>query len=90
MRNADNLFKGRIIDAKSKEDIKNAVESGKIARCGFCSLDKEGEKCAEIIEKEIGAEIRGKRFDEPVKKPAGKCPICNKTARETVYIARAY
>jgi len=89
IKKADNLFKERIIDVKSKKEIEKAVMLGKIARCDFCSLDKEGEKCAEFIEKKIGAEVRGRRVDRK-EEPKGKCIICNKKAKEVVYIARSY
>ena len=88
---ADNLFNNRIVDTASKDEIKKAVDSGKIARCGFCSVDENGEKCAELIEKEISAEVKGTKFEK--EKPQGKtaeCVICGKKAKEVVYVARAY
>jgi prolyl-tRNA synthetase len=89
IQNADNLFKGRIVDAKSKAEIIKALEDGKIVRCEFCSTDKAGEKCAGVVEKEINAEVRGTRLDEK-EKPKGKCIICGKKANSIVYIGRAY
>jgi len=89
IKQADGLFKGRIENVSNKEDLKKVIEAGKIARCGFCSLDKKGEKCAEIVEKKINAEVRGKRLDEKAKK-IEKCIICGKKAEEIAYIARAY
>ena len=86
---ADNLFKDNIINAKTKAELKKLVDAGKIARCGFCSVDKEGEKCAEVIEKETGAQVRGTRLDEK-KKDIDKCVICNKKANHIVYIAKQY
>jgi len=88
---ADDLFNDRIVDASSKEDIQKAIESGKIARCSFCSVSKDGEKCAEVVEKEINAEVRGTRFEREVPKgKTAKCAVCGKKAKEVVYIARAY
>lgn len=86
---ADKLFENKIKDARTKEDIKNILKNGGIARCNFCSVEKEGIACAEYIEKELGAEVRGTRFDEK-SKPSGKCAICSKEAGEIVYIAKAY
>lgn len=88
---ADNLFKERVKDASSKKELKDAIESGKIVRVGFCSVEKGGEKCAEIIEKEIGAKVRGTKLKK--ENPSGKvskCVICGKKAAEVVYIAREY
>jgi len=78
-----------IAECKNKAEIKKALEDKKIARCNFCSVDKEGEKCAEIIEKELGAFVRGTRHDKK-EKASGKCVICNKPATEVVYVAKSY
>jgi prolyl-tRNA synthetase len=88
-KQADKLFDNNIINAKSKKEIKEIIEAGKIARCGFCSVDKNGEKCAEVIEKEFNGEVRGTRLGEK-NKEFPKCPICNKKANHTVYISKAY
>jgi len=88
-KHADSLFKNRIQDIEKKQDLKTAIEAGKIARCGFCSVEKNGEKCAEFIEKETGAEVRGTRLNEK-QKPSGKCAICGKKANHIVYIAKSY
>jgi len=87
-KKADSLFNDRIKDVSSKEEMKKAIESGKIARASFCSTDIDGAKCAEVIEKEIQATVRGKKF-EP-EKASGKCVICGKKAKDIVYIARQY
>jgi prolyl-tRNA synthetase len=65
------------------------INDGGIAKVEFCSVEKEGEKCAEKIEKETGAQVRGTRLDEK-QSPKGKCAICGKKANHIVYIARAY
>jgi prolyl-tRNA synthetase len=88
-KEADKLFNGRIKNAKNAKEIQKIIENGGIARVGFCSVEKDGEKCAEVIEKEVGAEVRGTRLDEK-QKPSGKCAICGKKARHIVYIARSY
>jgi len=76
-------------EAKSKEEMKKLVKKG-FVKVPFCSI-KTGIKCAEKVEKEIGAEIRGKLFGIKEKpKPKDKCIICGKKAKEIVYIARAY
>ncbi len=86
---ADKVFQNRIKKAKTPKEIKKIIEEGGIAQVEFCSVGKEGEKCAEVVEKKICAEIRGKRLDEK-QKPKNKCVICGKKANEIVYIARAY
>jgi len=82
-------MKGKIINCKNKLEIKKALTNKKIARTNFCSIEKQGEKCAEIIEKELGAEVRGIRTDKK-EKPSGSCAICNKKAQFVVYIGKSY
>lgn len=86
---ADKLFKGRIKEANSEKEIKKIIEDSGIAQCNFCSTSKEGISCAEIIEKNIGADVRGTRLDE-TKKPSGNCAICGEKATKIVYVARSY
>ncbi|MBA7545339.1 Proline--tRNA ligase [subsurface metagenome] len=66
-----------------------AINNGKIVCCGFCSIDKDGEHCAEVVEKDIGGFVRGKRVDEE-KHEFATCLICGKPAGCTVYIAKSY
>ena len=89
IKQADSLFKDNIVNVKTKKELKESIESGKIARTGFCSVENDGEKCAEIIEKEIDAEVRGTKLDEK-KLDADKCVICGKKANHMVYIGRSY
>jgi len=87
-KEADKLFEGKIKDAKNVEEIKRIIDGGGIARCGFCSVDGKGMKCAEIVEKKAGAEVRGTRFGE--KDKTGKCAICGAKSEKIVYIAKSY
>jgi prolyl-tRNA synthetase len=86
---ADNFMLGKIANCKTKKEIEKAIENKKIARVSFCSTDKEGTKCAEIIEKEISAEVRGTKANES-EKVAGNCVICGKKAEAVVYIGKSY
>lgn len=88
-KQADNLFKDKIMDANSRTLLKEIIEQGKIARCNFCSIEKSGEGCAGIIEKEVLSSVRGARIDK-IEKPTGNCVICNKKANSVVYIAKSY
>jgi prolyl-tRNA synthetase len=89
VKNADKLFNNKIKDAKSLSEIKKIINEGGIARIPFCSVEKQGEKCAGIIEKEINTQVRGTRFDEK-QKVSGKCAVCGTKANYIVYVARAY
>ncbi|MBA7634034.1 hypothetical protein ES703_41608 [subsurface metagenome] len=82
-------MKNKIINCKTKQEIKKTIKNKKIARVNFCSIDKKGEKCAEYVEKEIDSEIRGILANKK-EKSMGKCIICGKPAKEVVYIGKTY
>ena len=88
-KKAEYLLKKSIVNCKTKEQIKKAIKDRKIAKTSWCSVNKKGEKCAEYVEKEINADVRGILANKK-EKPTGKCPICNKPAKEVVYIAKSY
>jgi prolyl-tRNA synthetase len=82
-------FESQIEVAYEKDSAIEAIKNGKIVCCGFCSIDLDGERCAEVVEKEIGGFVRGKRVDEE-KHEFSNCIICNEPATCTIYIAKAY
>jgi prolyl-tRNA synthetase len=88
IKKADSLFKNKIQNIGNKKDLKTAMESGQIARCNFCSRTKKSLDCAEIVEKEFGATVRGTKLEK--ENPKGKCVICGKKANEIVYISKQY
>jgi prolyl-tRNA synthetase len=90
------IYEKSMIDFESQIELTyekyaaiEAIKNGKIVVCGFCSIDLDGEHCAEIVEKDIGAEVRGKRVDEE-KHEFATCLICGKPASCTVYLAKSY
>jgi prolyl-tRNA synthetase len=90
------IKKKSLIDFESQIELcyeidsaKEAIEQGKIVCCGFCSITLDAYHCAEIVEKEIGGFVRGKRVDDE-KNEFSTCLICGKPAGCTVYIARSY
>jgi prolyl-tRNA synthetase len=89
IKKADKIFENRIKKTDSLKETKKAIKEGMIAKCGFCSVDRDGTNCAEVIEKELNAEVRGTKLDEE-EKPSGKCIVCGKSAKEIVYIAKSY
>jgi prolyl-tRNA synthetase len=82
-------FESQIECVYEKDAAVEAINNGKIVCCGFCSIGKEGTKCAEVVEKDIGAYVRGKRIDEE-KHEFATCLICGEPAECTVYIAKSY
>ncbi|MFH1802340.1 MAG: proline--tRNA ligase [archaeon] len=87
-KQADGLFKDRIVDVKSVQEMKKVIDGGNLARCEFCSIDLDGEKCAEVVEKEVGAKVRGTNLKKEAVK--GKCVVCGKKAKNVVYVAKDY
>jgi prolyl-tRNA synthetase len=88
-KKAEKIMDGKIVDCKSRDEIKKAINNSKIARVNWCSLEEEGASCAELIEKSTGAEIRGKLANKK-EKPNGKCVVCGKPASEVAYIGKSY
>jgi prolyl-tRNA synthetase len=83
------LFKDYIVRCETLEDENKIVYDKKMACTGFCSLEKESAECAGVIEKELGAFVRGKKIGRE-EHHFSKCVVCGKPATETVYIARSY
>ena len=86
---ADENFAGKVVDCSSKGDVKKALDSGKVARFNFCSVEKDGAGCAEFVEKELSARVMGTRADlDEVGK--GKCVVCGSKAKVVVYAGKSY
>ncbi|MFX1391155.1 MAG: proline--tRNA ligase [Promethearchaeota archaeon] len=82
-------FESQIEVTYEKDAAIEAIKNGKIVCCGFCSIDMDAYPCAEVVEKEIGGFVRGRKFDED-KHEFATCLICGKPAGCTVYIAKSY
>ncbi|MFW9948424.1 MAG: aminoacyl--tRNA ligase-related protein, partial [Candidatus Odinarchaeota archaeon] len=82
-------FESQVECVYEKDAAIEAINNGKIVCCGFCSIDMDAYHCAEVVEKDIGGFVRGKRVDEE-KHEFATCLICGKPASCTVYIARSY
>lgn len=89
LEKADKFIEKRIVNCSSKKEIKETLSEGKVARVSFCSTDKEGILCAEIIEKEFSGDVRGTIANKN-EKPEGNCLFCGKPATKVVYIGRSY
>jgi prolyl-tRNA synthetase len=86
---ADKFIEKKIANCLSKKEIKDTLASGKLARINFCSTDKSGTACAEIVEKEFAGDVRGTLANKN-EKAEGKCLFCGKPATKVVYIGRSY
>lgn len=58
----------------------------------FCSVDKDGEHCADIIKSETnGGVVSGENFEAQEKpKKEDKCAVCGKPAKHAVYVVKSY
>ncbi len=90
-KQADEKFKNIIRDANDRKELEKIVNDRGFARANFCSIGLEGAKCAETIEKEFSATVRGKHVGKE-EQPFGnkKCIICGKPAKAVVYIGKQY
>lgn len=86
---AEKEFDARLHAAKTFPELKKEIDKGGFVRVQFCSLGKDGEHCAQRIEKELKAKVRGTRTDKE-EKAAGSCVACGNAARHIAYVARAY
>tara|TARA_Y100000034_G_scaffold60744_1_gene73789 strand:+ start:51 stop:1511 length:1461 start_codon:yes stop_codon:yes gene_type:complete len=93
-RNANKYLKNSIHDAKTLEEINDVVNKKRgFARINFCSIESDGENCADRIQKYTkGGVVRGILLDNklnPSEKPTGKC-ICGQKAKSVVYVAKQF
>jgi len=78
-------FEQRIVKAKQREEVMDALSEGKVVYMPFCGR----EECAkELQEATNGGKIRGTELER--QKATGECAWCGKDAREWVYVAKAY
>ena len=74
-----------VVEAKSIEELNNAVKNKKMAKAQFCGSSE----CEDSIkEKSDGATSRCIPFEQ--KKTDGKCVNCDKNAQFWAYFAKAY
>ncbi len=86
---SENFFMNSVSEVHSIEEAKKQIEKGRIVKTEFCSVLMTGYSCAEKIEKQLNASVRGTKLNEK-EKPKGKCIVCGKKAEKIVYIAKSY
>lgn len=89
VRKADTDFKKNIHTAKTMNQVKKILKKGGFIRINFCSDQEDGIACAEKLQEETHAHVRGVRADMN-ENPAGKCIVCGKKANAVVYVGRQY
>ncbi len=87
---ADKHFQDAIQDCKTLEEVKKRLDKGGIARTNFCSRERSGEECANVLKAETqGGQVRGTAHGKE-EKTFGNCVVCGKKATVVVYVAKAY
>ncbi|MFA5176179.1 MAG: proline--tRNA ligase [Candidatus Nanoarchaeia archaeon] len=89
---ANLYFKNRIKETNSYDELKKILKEHKgFVKVPFCSMDWDGEKCADKLKEETTANVSGTLYPKEDKiKPGQKCVICNKKANHIVYVAKSY
>ena len=84
-------FKDNTHDAKDLNELKKIMKSHRgFVRVPFCSVEKDGEKCADKL-KELtdGVNVCGTLYPKE-EKASGNCIMCDKKAKHIVYTAKSY
>jgi len=90
---ANTYFKGSVKNADTLEQLKRIIKVHLgFTKVPFCSVEKQGEKCAEKLQKETdGVKVCGTFYPKPEKPKQGqKCLVCNRKAFCIVYVAKSY
>lgn len=90
---ADNNFKNNVKNAGSLKELKCLIKKDKgFIKVPFCSVERDGEKCADILKAETeGGNICGALYPKEEKISSNqKCIVCGKKANHIVYIAKSY
>lgn len=85
----DKMIKNNMQSAKTYSELKSKLKNRGIVRANFCSIDRDGEECAEKIKEDINADVRGVKHDI-VEKPSGDCIVCGKSAKVVAYVGKSY
>src|SRR3989338_1193507 len=92
-KRADEYFKGNTKEASTLKEVKKIIEEHRgFIMAPFCSMEHEGEKCADKLKAETqGGDVLGVKFENAeAPKKGQKCIICGKEAKHIVYIAKSY
>ena len=88
-KRAQASFDSRVSKADSMETLASELEAGKIVAAPFCTMEKSGEACADLVKEKCSANVRGTRYGKS-ERAHGNCIACGKEASAIVYIARQY
>jgi prolyl-tRNA synthetase len=84
-KKAQDNFKKRIVSAKDKKEIEQAIKNKKVAKVFWCKEGSCWDEIKAIIE---GIEMFGTDLKET--KEPGKCAVCSKSTKTVGYVAHTY
>ena len=91
-RRAENFFSQRIVRARSREEVIESLNNGKVVIMDFC-----GRECCANEMKEVthGGKVRGSIVEccgvsVENENAQGKCAWCGMESKQVVYVAKAY
>ena len=89
VKKSDEWLGKNIHSAKSLKEAESLSKKGGFIKAQFCSIEKEGQGCAEKLKEKCRLNVLGIRayMEE---KPSGKCVVCGKKTGATVYLGRQY
>ncbi|MFX0182927.1 MAG: proline--tRNA ligase [Candidatus Hodarchaeota archaeon] len=89
---AFNFFNDHMAKANTIDELVEYLNAQKIVKIPWCSIDLDGEPCAEEIKDRFaGAQVRGIDVRETETPDKGtKCFICNKPTKCFVYVGKQY
>ncbi|MFA6214417.1 MAG: proline--tRNA ligase [Candidatus Micrarchaeia archaeon] len=82
-------FEACLSKADDMGTLSAELEKGKIVAVPFCTMEKEGEACADAVKEKCSANVRGTRYGKD-EHAHGKCIACGKEAGAIAYVARQY
>ncbi len=81
----------KIYEAKTLEEVKELIPKKGFIKAPFCSIDDDGEECAEKLQEMTALKVRGIPLDGEEKPGENdKCIICGRKATKIVYLAKSY
>ncbi|PWI47877.1 proline--tRNA ligase [Candidatus Heimdallarchaeota archaeon B3_Heim] len=89
---AQEFFDSRLASAETLNELVEHIKSRKMVKIPWCSIDLDGENCAEEIKDQLaGAEVRGIDVQETkIPSKDEKCFICGNQAKCFVYVGKQY
>lgn len=88
-KKAKESLDGALARADSMDALAKELENGRLVAAPFCSMEMDGEKCADLVKEKTSGNVRGTRFGKH-EAAHGECIGCGKKATVLVYIARQY